>query len=108
MYIRSDKIKFFWQNENQEGHDGSYVDYYMRENPSCSLERARHQVKGMISEAWKSLNRECLFSHAFSPPMARASLDTARLVPLMYAYDENHCLPRIEEHMRAMMVSRSV
>ncbi|OWM91367.1 hypothetical protein CDL15_Pgr000311 [Punica granatum] len=96
-----------FSDENQEGHDGSYVDYYMKENPSCSLEGARDHVKEMISDSWKSLNRECLFPHQFPPYMAKASLNTARMIPLMYEYDENHRLPRIEEYMKSLLLKRS-
>ncbi|XP_031392247.1 probable terpene synthase 4, partial [Punica granatum] len=37
--------------KNQEGHDGSYLDYYMKENPSCLLKGARDHMKEMISDA---------------------------------------------------------
>ncbi|XP_031389611.1 (3S,6E)-nerolidol synthase 1-like isoform X2 [Punica granatum] len=96
------------KDENQEGHDGSYVDYYMKENPSCSLEGARNHVKAMISNAWKNLNRECLSPQPFSPSLAKGSLNTARMVPLMYDYDENHCLPIIQEHMKSLLLNGSV
>ncbi|XP_031394968.1 (3S,6E)-nerolidol synthase 1-like isoform X2 [Punica granatum] len=91
------------KDENQEGHDGSYLDYYMKENPSCSLKGARDHMKEMISDAWKSLNKEFLFPDPFSPSLVRISLNTARMVPLMYDYDENHHLQRIEEYMKSVL-----
>lgn len=39
MYIRSDKINFFWQNENQEGHDGSIVRGLLHEGKPELLAR---------------------------------------------------------------------
>lgn len=78
----------------------------MKENPSCSLEEARNHVKEMISDAWKSLNKECLFPHPFSTSIAKASLNTARMVPLMYDYDENHHLPRIEKYMKSLLLNQ--
>ncbi|XP_054808302.1 (3S,6E)-nerolidol synthase 1-like [Prosopis cineraria] len=44
------------EDENQEGKDGSYMEYVMKEMKEG--ERAREVVMGKISEAWKGLNRE--------------------------------------------------
>ncbi|KAK4759005.1 hypothetical protein SAY87_020306 [Trapa incisa] len=93
------------EDENQEGRDGSFVDYYIKENPNCSVEGARKHVMEMISDAWKDLNRECLFSPPFFKLIAQASLNIARMVPLMYAYDENGCLPKIETYMKSLMLN---
>lgn len=80
----------------------------MKENPSCSLKGARDRVKEMISDAWKSLNKEYLFVHPFSASTAKAALNMARMVPLMYDYDENHCLPRIDEYMKLLLLNISI
>ncbi|CAL5384418.1 unnamed protein product [Camellia sinensis] len=90
------------KDENQDGHDGSYVDCYMKENEGSTAETARKQVVDMISDAWKRLNRECLSPNRFSANFTKGCLNTARMVPLMYCYDDNHNLPILEEHMKSM------
>ncbi|KAE7995498.1 hypothetical protein FH972_000282 [Carpinus fangiana] len=90
-------------DESQDGHDGSYIDYYMQENEGCSVKESREKVVGMISEAWKRLNKECLSPNPFPATFTKASLNLARLVPLLYSYDNNHCLPSLEEHMKSML-----
>ncbi|CAL5383314.1 unnamed protein product [Camellia sinensis] len=90
------------KDENQDGHDGSYVDCYMKEHEGYTAETARKQVVDMISDAWKRLNRECLSPNRFSANFTQGCLNTARMVPLMYCYDDNHNLPILEEHMKSM------
>ncbi|XP_028080978.1 (3S,6E)-nerolidol synthase 1-like [Camellia sinensis] len=90
------------KDENQDGHDGSYVDCYMKEHEGSTAETARKQVVDMISDAWKRLNRECLSPNRFSANFTQGCLNTARMVPLMYCYDDNHNLPILEEHMKSM------
>ncbi|KAJ6725330.1 (3S6E)-NEROLIDOL SYNTHASE 2 CHLOROPLASTIC/MITOCHONDRIAL-LIKE [Salix viminalis] len=91
------------EDENQDGHDGSYVECYRKENEGSSCEDARNQVLEMISDAWKQLNQECLSPNPFSATFSKASLNIARMVPLMYNYDDNHRLPHLEEHMKSLL-----
>ncbi|OMO64977.1 hypothetical protein COLO4_31674 [Corchorus olitorius] len=92
------------KDENQEGNDGSYVDCYIKEHQDIEVESVRKRVIGMISNAWKCLNHECLISrNPFSLSFAKASLNIARMVPLMYNYDENQCLPSLEEYMKSLL-----
>ncbi|KAG8635276.1 probable terpene synthase 13 isoform X2 [Manihot esculenta] len=84
------------KDEDQDGHDGSYIEYYMKENEGCKVENAREQVKQKISEAWKQLNKECLFRKPFSSTFTDACLNLARMVPLMYNYDHKQRLPVLE------------
>ncbi|KAF9672220.1 hypothetical protein SADUNF_Sadunf11G0018000 [Salix dunnii] len=91
------------KDENQDGHDGSYVECYRKENEGSSCEDARNQVLHMISDAWKQLNQECLSPSPFSATFSKASLNIARMVPLMYNYDDNHRLPNLEEHMKSLL-----
>ncbi|KAK6283657.1 hypothetical protein POUND7_002609 [Theobroma cacao] len=91
------------KDENQDANDGSYVECYMEEHQGVKVESARKHVTNMISNAWKRLNHECLSENPFSLPFARASLNIARMVPLMYSYDENQCLPSLEEYMKSLL-----
>ncbi|KAF8411309.1 hypothetical protein HHK36_003856 [Tetracentron sinense] len=91
------------KDENQEGYDGSYIECYMKEHRDVSYESAREQVFGMISDAWKRLNEDCLSPNPFSPSFRNASLNVARMVPVMYNYDDNQCLPSLEEHINSML-----
>ncbi|OAY26031.1 probable terpene synthase 13 [Manihot esculenta] len=84
------------KDEGQDGHDGSYIEYYMKENEGCGVENARKHVNQKISDAWKQLNKECLFRKPFSSNFTDACLNLARMVPLMYNYDNNQRLPVLE------------
>ncbi|KAJ8761647.1 hypothetical protein K2173_004423 [Erythroxylum novogranatense] len=90
------------KDENQCGQDGSFVECYMNEKKS-SLDDARKRVLRMIAEAWKTLNRECLYPTSFSPTFRNASLNMARMVPLMYSYDDQHRLPSLEESIESLL-----
>ncbi|KAK1366691.1 Terpene synthase 3 [Heracleum sosnowskyi] len=86
------------KDENQDGKDGSYIACYMKEHEEASVENGREQVSKMISETWKCLNKECLFSRQYSETFIRGSLNLARMVPLMYTYDDSQSLPLLEEY----------
>ncbi|KAI7756380.1 hypothetical protein M8C21_004485, partial [Ambrosia artemisiifolia] len=88
---------------NQDGHDGSYVTYYMKENEGCSIQNARDHVMEMITNTWKQLNKECLSPNQFSTTFIEACLNLARMIPLMYNYDENHSLPLMEDYIKSML-----
>ncbi|XP_065877206.1 (3S,6E)-nerolidol synthase 1-like [Euphorbia lathyris] len=91
------------KDENQEGNDGSYVEYYMKEHQESSRENATKHVLQMISDTWKQLNHDCLFHNPFSPTLTKACLNVARMVPSMYSYDENCSLPLLEEVMNSFV-----
>ncbi|KAG8482112.1 hypothetical protein CXB51_027049 [Gossypium anomalum] len=91
------------KDENQDGHDGSYIDCYTKENQGIEFENARKHVLNMIANAWKLLNQECIFQKSFSMTFCKASLNIARMVPLMYSYDENQCLPSLDEYMKSLL-----
>ncbi|GMP72795.1 hypothetical protein CsSME_00030708 [Camellia sinensis var. sinensis] len=94
------------KDENQDGKDGSYVQCYMKENNCSAVDTARKQVIHMISQAWKSLNKECLSPNPFSPAFTKGSLNIARMVPLMYSYDDKQNLPVLEEYMKSMFYDK--
>ena len=91
------------QDENQNGHDGSYVDCYMKEHQDCSIEIARDHVINMIKDEWKRLNQECLSSKPFPKCFKKACLDAARMVPVMYDYDDNHRLPGLQDYIKSLL-----
>ncbi|KAF6146026.1 hypothetical protein GIB67_033385 [Kingdonia uniflora] len=74
-------------DEKQDGHDGSYINCYLKENRSSTVESARKHVFCMISDAWKRLNKECLSPRPFSSSFVKASLNAARMVMLMYTVE---------------------
>ncbi|XP_055808840.1 (3S,6E)-nerolidol synthase 1-like [Solanum dulcamara] len=73
------------KDENQEGNDGSYVECYMKVNKDASILSAREHVIKLIEDEWKQLNRVylCLMSSS-SRSFSKASLNSARMVPLVY------------------------
>lgn len=91
------------KDENQNGHDGSYIECYMKEHQGSSMENARQEVNHMISDLWKRLNKEGLSQQPFSASFRKGSLNIARMVPLMYSYDDSQSLPHLEEHMKSLL-----
>lgn len=92
------------KDENQEGTDGSYIEYYMKENKDASIELARKHVINLIEDEWKKLNKEHLsLMTKSSTSFSKASLNSARMVPLMYDYDDNQSLPILQEYIKSML-----
>ncbi|XP_058072978.1 (3S,6E)-nerolidol synthase 1-like [Magnolia sinica] len=91
------------KDENQEGKDGSYVECYMKEHGITSPTIVGEHVMQMISMEWKKLNKELLSSNLFSPSFKEASLNTARMVQIMYSYDQNQRLPALEGHINSLL-----
>ncbi|XP_010547053.1 PREDICTED: S-(+)-linalool synthase, chloroplastic-like [Tarenaya hassleriana] len=89
------------KDENQDGFDGSYIECYMNQNKGSTTGEARTHVFQMISKAWKCLNEECLNPKPFSrSSFAKACLNLARTVPMMYSYDDHHRLPHLDEYLK--------
>ncbi|XP_054778985.1 (3S,6E)-nerolidol synthase 1-like [Prosopis cineraria] len=94
------------EDNNKAGKDGSYLNCYMMDHPGVSEETAREHVKRLISHAWKCLNKECFASSSSSNPFpssfAKYCLNCARMVPMMYSYDD--CSPsRLEGHVKSLL-----
>ncbi|XP_051134823.1 tricyclene synthase 0e23, chloroplastic-like isoform X2 [Andrographis paniculata] len=98
------------KDEHQDGKDGSYIACYMEDNRHVSLAQAREHVKKMIAIEWKRLNKECLCSYNnLSTTRAlfhEASLNLARMVPLMYNYNDSQQLPDLEEFIQNLFSSK--
>ncbi|XP_047969110.1 tricyclene synthase Oc15, chloroplastic-like isoform X1 [Salvia hispanica] len=94
------------EDEHQNGTDGSYIQCYMNDQPGVSYEQAREHVSHMIEREWKRLNKECFNLNNYSiRPIQEVSLNLARMVPLMYSYDDNQRLPVLAEYMNLMLLS---
>ncbi|KAK4386058.1 Tricyclene synthase Oc15, chloroplastic [Sesamum angolense] len=92
------------QDEQQDGEDGSYITCYMKDEQNVTAEQARQHVVDMILHEWRNLNQECFRLNHFSAAcFKRSSLNLARMVPLMYTYDENQRLPLLEECIRGTL-----
>ncbi|EEF48749.1 1,8-cineole synthase, chloroplast precursor, putative [Ricinus communis] len=91
------------QDENQDGYDGSYIECYMKDFPGTSVRDARNHVISMISDTWKKLNQHCLSPNPFSGSFIRATLNGARMVPLMYDFDSNHNLPILQQNIKSLL-----
>ncbi|KAF3451622.1 hypothetical protein FNV43_RR07717 [Rhamnella rubrinervis] len=76
-------------DENQDGRDESYVECYMKEHQSSSVEQVREHVTQMITNTWKRLNQEYIASNPFPMSFKKASLNAAGMVPLIDDYDDN-------------------
>ncbi|VAI54080.1 unnamed protein product [Triticum turgidum subsp. durum] len=90
------------KDESQNGLDGSYKELYQRENPRGDAEK--HMLE-MIRSEWEGLNRECFsrtkstLSHSFTT----ASLNFARMVLVMYGYNNEQKLPVLEDYTRMLL-----
>ncbi|XP_042445180.1 (3S,6E)-nerolidol synthase 1-like [Zingiber officinale] len=93
------------KDEKQNGRDGSLLACMMKENPHWSLEVAKEKVMQMIDEAWEELNKQCFSSSAstFSQDFVRACLNSARMVRVMYNYNEEHNLPMLKEYINLLL-----
>ncbi|XP_010248179.1 PREDICTED: (3S,6E)-nerolidol synthase 1-like [Nelumbo nucifera] len=91
------------KDENQEGYDGSYIECYMKNHQGISIEGARNHVLGMISDSWKQLNQECLSPNPFSPTFIEAIHNFAKMVSVMYDYDDYRRLPVLEEYINSLL-----
>ena len=90
------------QDESQEGLDGSYKELYHRENPHGDAEK--HMLE-MIASEWQDLNRECFSGtkSTLSHTSIGASLNFARMVRVMYSYDDEQKLPVLEDYTRMLL-----
>ncbi|KAL2475530.1 S-(+)-linalool synthase [Abeliophyllum distichum] len=93
------------KDEQQDGNDGSYIECYMKDNPGSTIEIAREHVVDLISSEWKCLNKECfrLNQNSSISSFTKAALNLARMVPLMYSYDDNQGLPVLEEYINSTL-----
>ncbi|KAK2978953.1 hypothetical protein RJ640_017517 [Escallonia rubra] len=89
------------EDEEQDGHDGSYVKCYVEKHEGSSIESTGQHITEMISETWKRLNKERLSPNPFSATFPRAYLNLARMIPTMSSNDENHRLPDLKEHIKS-------
>lgn len=88
--------------QRQGGHDGCYLDYYMKEREGSSLESAIDHVKNMISGEWKKMNRECL-AGKFTQHVKMASLNLARLGQWLYPCDDISRHGATEEEFHSLL-----
>ncbi|KAL0297099.1 UNVERIFIED_CONTAM: Tricyclene synthase 0e23, chloroplastic [Sesamum radiatum] len=93
------------KDELQDGQDGSYIDYYMKDEPKLSVKQARQHVLDMITNEWKNVNEECFRLRHYSSATCfkRASLNLARMVALTYGYDEHQRLPLLEKYVKTTL-----
>ncbi|XP_030451897.1 (3S,6E)-nerolidol synthase 1-like [Syzygium oleosum] len=89
------------QDENQNGYDGSYVECYLREIQGSSNQSVREHVMELISKSWKLLNKECLSPCPSSAPFREACVNAAKMVSLMYNYEDKHGLELLQYHMKS-------
>nr|GEV27482.1 (3S,6E)-nerolidol synthase 1-like [Tanacetum cinerariifolium] len=91
------------EDENQDGHDGSYIQYFLNEHEGCSVMVAHEHAENLISDTWKCLNKECLSPNPGSTTFIMAAYNLARLVPLMYSYGEDGSLPLIDNKVKSIL-----
>ncbi|CAN6247408.1 unnamed protein product [Urochloa humidicola] len=92
------------EDEAQEGLDGSYRDFYLMENPSCTPGDAEAHMRSLISREWEELNRECFSRRSFSSRFTQACLNTARMVSVMYSYDKEQRLLALEDYANTLLL----
>ncbi|TMW83176.1 hypothetical protein EJD97_002621 [Solanum chilense] len=92
------------KDENQEGNDGSYIECYMKGQKNASIELAREYVVKLIEDEWKQLNKKHFnLMNGSLGSYSKASLNLARMVPLMYNYDDKQSLHVLQEYINTML-----
>ncbi|KAM0934676.1 putative S-linalool synthase [Dioscorea sansibarensis] len=92
------------KDENQKGFDGSYMELYMKEHQECTAKEAHDHVMLMISRTWEALNKESFTQRSFPKPLINATLNLARMVRIMYSYNEdNHRLPMLDDYIFSLL-----
>ncbi|XP_039134896.1 (3S,6E)-nerolidol synthase 1-like [Dioscorea cayenensis subsp. rotundata] len=91
------------KDENQKGFDGSYLELHMKEHQDCTAKEAREHVMLMISRTWDALNKESFTQSSFPKPLINATLNLARMVRVMYSYDDNHHLPMLDDFVFSLL-----
>ncbi|XP_074272091.1 (3S,6E)-nerolidol synthase 1-like isoform X2 [Silene latifolia] len=89
--------------DEHQTHDGSVIDCYMNEHEGSSPESARQYVLAMIPDAWSRLNETLVSPSPFSADYKAAITNFARIVPIMYKYDEKHRLLDLEKLMQPLV-----
>ncbi|PVH65530.1 hypothetical protein PAHAL_1G016900 [Panicum hallii] len=92
------------EDEAQEGLDGSYRDFYLMENPSCTPGDAEAHMRRLIAREWEELNRECFSRRTFSSRLTQACLNAARMVSVMYSYDKEQRLLVLEDYATMLLL----
>ncbi|KAL0363278.1 UNVERIFIED_CONTAM: Tricyclene synthase Oc15, chloroplastic [Sesamum calycinum] len=96
------------KDEHQDGRDGSYPECYRKDHRGLSVAQARDHAIDTIASEWKNLNKECFhLYHLSASSFKRASLNLARITPLMYDYDDNQRLPVLEEYVKFMLLNQT-
>ncbi|CAN0854938.1 Probable terpene synthase 13 [Linum grandiflorum] len=95
-------------DEKQEGYDGSYMDYYMKEHPESTLQDTKKRVMEMIEDTWKQFNDECISpTTTFPSVFTKASHNCAKMVPLIYGFEDkgdNHeHILSLDDHIKSML-----
>ncbi|CAI9781754.1 unnamed protein product [Fraxinus pennsylvanica] len=92
------------KDEQQDGKDGSFIESYVKEHRGLSIVQAREHVNRLISSEWKRLNKESFRLNQLSASsITKASLNIARMVPLMYSYSDNQRLLILGEHVKSTL-----
>ncbi|GFP79092.1 tricyclene synthase oc15 chloroplastic, partial [Phtheirospermum japonicum] len=91
------------EDEHQNGNDGSYMECYMKDHKDSTYKQVREHMMDMIASEWKHLNKECFHLNHLS--FQEASLNLARMVPLMYGYDDKQRLPILEEFVNFLLLN---
>lgn len=95
-------LRVLLQDVKRDGNDGSYSECYMKEHPGVSIEQTREHISKEISYAWKRLNKECLTPNPLPSSFTKICLNAARMVPLMYSYD-NNSPSKLEEYVKSLL-----
>lgn len=88
------------KDEAQEGLDGSYKELYLKENPGGDAEG---HMLALIEREWEELNRECFSRRSYPPSLTRISLNLARMVSVLFGFDNEQRLPVLEEYVKMLL-----
>ncbi|KAG6637483.1 hypothetical protein I3843_11G176600 [Carya illinoinensis] len=75
--------------EQKRGHVASAVECYMTQH-SVTEEEAVHQLRKQVTDAWKDINKECLYPTKVPMPILMRVLNLARVIDVVYKYEDGY------------------
>lgn len=78
------------QFEQKRGHVASAVECYMKQH-GASEEEAVKSLRKEVSNAWKDVNKECLYNYNDIPmPLLMISLNLCRVMDVVYKNEDGY------------------
>ncbi|KAG6689498.1 hypothetical protein I3842_11G178400 [Carya illinoinensis] len=75
--------------EQKRGHVASAVECYMTQH-GVTEEEAVHELRKQVTDAWKDINKECLYPTEVPMPILMRVLNLARVIDVVYKDEDGY------------------